>query len=380
MKELTPAEILHYDRQIRLAEVGIERQKLLKNARVLVVGAGGLGSPVLFYLAAAGIGKLGVIDHDIVEESNLHRQILFGSKDIGEAKVERAYQKLSDLNPLIDIDKFKLRLAPQNIAHIFADYDIIVDGSDSFETRYLVNDACVVLGKTLVSGSIFRFEGQLSVFNMVESSGLRGPTLRCLYPTPPIPNEVPTCADIGVLGVIPGIIGTLLANEVIKIVTAIGEPLSGRLMLFDGLRNSFKILSFERDQTIVRQTKILDKYNFQCKESCMDSVKQITPSELLALHKIKKENGEPLILLDVREPFEREQANIGGLFIPMNQIVERISDIPEDCTVVVYCKSGGRSRKAIEFLQESGGFLNLINLSGGITRWREEIDPSVSLD
>ena len=339
-----------YSRQTILPEVGIEGQQKLTNASVLVVGAGGLGSPVLLYLAAAGVGRLGIIDADKVDVTNLQRQVIYVTEDEGKSKAETAAKRLSALNPEINIDTYPVWLSKDNALEIFSQYDIIVDGSDNFATRYLVNDACVVLNKPLVFGSIFKFEGQVSVFNYKG-----GPTYRCLFPEPPAAGEVPNCSEIGVIGVLPGIIGTLQANEVIKIILEKGDVLSGVLYMHDALSNDIQKLKVFKDPVASIVTE-LGTYE----EVCVTS-----PDIDKKTFDAWKEKNVVFQLIDVREPHEFEQKNIGGELIPMNTIKDNLNRIREDIPVIVHCQMGGRSRKIVDFLYEKG-FKNIFNLKNGL--------------
>ena len=375
---LSKQELERYQRHISLEQIGQAGQLKLKNARVLVIGAGGLGCPALLYLTAAGIGRIGIVDSDKVELSNLQRQVLFSTEQVSQFKASAAKEKLSALNPLVQIDCFVERLGSSNIRTRLADYDIIVDGSDNFATRYLVNDACVVLGKPLVAASIFKFEGQLSVFNCCGDDGRAGPTYRCLFPEPPAAQLVPACGQVGVLGVLPGIIGALQANEVLKLVLDLDQVLSGKVLILNALSLEFSLLKFERNDAIVRATKILSAEEYKILgcggDMTIGNIKEITPLEL----KQKLDAKEDLHIVDVREAHEREICNIGGALIPLGEIADRIHEIPRDKPTVVYCRSGGRSGKAVEQLQAHFGFSNLSNLSGGILRWIDEVDGSLT--
>lgn len=339
-----------YSRQIILPEVGLTGQAKLTNASVLVVGAGGLGCPVLLYLAAAGVGRLGIIDADKVDITNLQRQVLYVTEDEGKSKAETAAQRLSALNPEINIDVYPVWLSKENALDIFSSYDIVVDGSDNFATRYLVNDACVMLKKPLVFGSIFKFVGQVSVFNYKG-----GPTYRCLFPEPPAAGEVPNCSEIGVIGVLPGIIGTLQANEVIKIILEKGDVLSGVLYMYDALSNDIQKLKVFKDPVASVVTE-LGTYEQVC-ETSPDMDKKTFDAW--------KEKNIAYQLIDVREPHEFEQKNIGGELIPMNTVKDNLDRIREDIPVIVHCQMGGRSRKIVDFLYEKG-FKNVYNLKGGL--------------
>lgn len=368
-------ELKRYNRHIILSEVGQEGQEKLKAARVLVVGAGGLGCPVLQYLVAAGVGTIGIVDADEVDESNLQRQILYSLEDIGKSKAMIAAQKLNFQNPYVKIHAFNEWLSRENVLEIMKDYDIIVDGSDNFPTRYLVNDACVMLDKVLVFGSIFKFEGQVSVFNY-KKDGIKGPTYRCLFPEPPAPEDVPNCSQIGVIGVLPGLIGTMQANEVIKVILDIGEVLSGKVLVADLLANSFNILGFKAIEENFNITDFVDYEEF-CnpgggKEE-MDPLKSINVQEL----KWKLDQGEEIMLLDVREEFEREICKLDGMHIPMNQIPGQVENLPREKPLILYCHHGMRSANVQKYLADNHGFDNLYNLEGGIHAWAEEVDEEM---
>lgn len=341
---------MRYSRQIILPEVGIEGQQKLSNASVLVVGAGGLGSPSLLYLAAAGVGRIGIIDADKVDVTNLQRQVIYVTEDEGKSKAETAAKRLSALNPEIHIDVYPIWLSKDNARDIFSKYDIVVDGSDNFATRYLVNDACVLLNKPLVFGSIFKFEGQVSVFNYKG-----GPTYRCLFPEPPAAGEVPNCSEIGVIGVLPGIIGTLQANEVIKIILEKGDVLSGILYMYNALTNDVQKLKVFKDPVASIVTE-LGTYEEVCETS--PDIDKKTFDAWIEKHVVFQ-------LIDVREPHEFEQKNIGGELIPMNTIKDNLNRIREDIPVIVHCQMGGRSRTVVDFLYEKG-YKNVFNLKGGL--------------
>ncbi len=380
---LTHEEIARYSRHLILPEVGMEGQQKLKAARVLLVGTGGLGSPMALYLAAAGVGTLGLVDFDVVDASNLHRQVIHSTHDIGRSKLDSAEDKLKALNPDLNIQKFETMLTSQNAMEIFAGFDIVADGTDNFPTRYLVNDACVLSGKPNVYGSIFRFEGQASVFATKD-----GPCYRCLYPEPPPPGLVPSCAEGGVLGILPGLVGIMQATEVVKLILGIGEPLIGRLLLVDSLGMRFRELKLRKNLdcpacgTHPTVTALIDYEQFcgipaQTQETAQVSniqngVPQIGPEEL----KRRQVAGEKVFVLDVREPHEYQIANIGGQLIPLNDLPQRAGELDRDASIVVQCKSGGRSQKAAEFLQQQG-FRHVENLAGGITAWSEKVDPAV---
>jgi molybdopterin/thiamine biosynthesis adenylyltransferase/rhodanese-related sulfurtransferase len=351
-----------------LSEIGEPGQEKLKNSKVLVIGAGGLGCPVLMYLAAAGVGKIGIVDFDRVEESNLQRQVLFDVSDVGKFKADLAAQKLLRQNPLIEIISIPEKLTVQNALEIFSGYDIIVDGTDNFSTRYLVNDACVLSGKTLVSGSVFRFQGQISVFNFGN-----GPTYRCVFPSPPSAGSSLSCSEVGVLGVLPGIIGSLMANEVIKMITGTGEVLSGRLLLVDSLSMNFQEVTIQRNEEAIKTIPtnkdafLKMDYELFCgikKNTTM--FKEISAEELSQMISAK----ENIQILDVREPNEQPEAPaLKELQIPFGQIESHIDKIDKAKKVIVFCRSGGRSRKAIELLSGKYGFQNLYNLKGGVMEW-----------
>jgi len=376
--ELSNDEIARYSRHLIMPEVALDGQKTLKAAKVLTVGTGGLGSPLALYLAAAGIGTLGIVDFDVVDESNLQRQILHGTSDVGRPKVESARDKIKDINPNVEVVVHEEALTSENALEIFADYDVIVDGTDNFPTRYLVNDACVLLGKPNVYGSIFRFEGQASVFYAEE-----GPCYRCLYPEPPPPGLVPSCAEGGVLGILPGAIGTIQATEIVKLILGIGEPLIGRLLLYDALGMSFREMKLRKDpncpvcgenQTV---TELIDYQEFcgipqaNAAEQA-NGVPEITVQDL----KAKLDDGEDINVLDVREPHEYEVANIGVRLIPLGELPQRLAELDQSENFAIHCKTGGRSARAVKLLQDTG-FQNVYNVKGGITAWSEEIDPSV---
>jgi molybdopterin/thiamine biosynthesis adenylyltransferase/rhodanese-related sulfurtransferase/molybdopterin converting factor small subunit len=377
----TKEELARYNRHIIIPGFGMEAQQKLKKARVLVIGSGGLGSPVLLYLAAAGIGTIGIVDFDVVDDSNLQRQVLFGVDSIGQPKVEAARKRLEALNPYIQLNVYNTHLNSHNALDILKDYDVIADGTDNFPTRYLVNDASVLLGKTNVYASIFQFEGQVSVFNYRQPDGTLGPNYRDLYPTPPPPGLVPSCAEGGVLGVLPGIIGSLQALEVIKVITGVGETLSGRFYIFDALNfesRTFRIKPREdnplngKNPTI---TALIDYEQF-CGMRAVEekALKEVTARELYDW----QVRGEAFQLIDVREPHEYDIVNIGGELIPLGLVAEHSDEIDRDRKVVVHCKVGGRSAKAIRELEEKFGFTNLYNLKGGILAYIDEIQPELT--
>lgn len=385
--EFSTEELGHYSRHLSIPEFGMEGQKKLKAAKVLAVGTGGLGAPMLQYLAAAGVGTIGIIDFDKVEASNLHRQVLFGASDVGRPKVEVARERLQEINPHVNIEIHNVRLTSENALRIIENYDVIADGTDNFPTRYLINDACVMLDKPNVHGSIFQFEGQLSIFNYVDEEGNRGPNYRDLFPEPPPPGLVPSCAEAGVLGVLPGIIGCLQASEVIKIITGIGSPLSGQLFLFDAQDFTTRKVTVTKNEgnpltgPDPEITELID-YEAFCgipsssngQEERESDVPEVTVQE----YKSWLDHGEDVQLVDVREPHEVEIAEIGGELIPLKTVAENADKISRDKKVVVHCRSGQRSADAIKQLQEKYGFDNLYNLKGGILAWSKEIDDSVA--
>jgi adenylyltransferase/sulfurtransferase len=378
---LSQTELQRYSRHLALTDVGREGQLALKRARVAVVGSGGLGSPVTMYLAAAGIGTIGLIDFDVVDLTNLQRQILYATSDVGRPKVEAAAERLSGINPHVDIVRHELKLTRDNALDILARYDVIIDGTDNFPTRYLVSDACVLLGKPYVYGSILRFEGQVSVFDATT-----GPCYRCLFREPPPPGLVPSCAEGGVLGVLPGIIGSLQALETLKLVIGAGDSLKGRLALFDALSFKWRELRLRKNEdcpacganpTITALIDYEDFCGMKGNDMSQDdgSVRELTASEL----KSRLDSGSPVQLIDVREEYEWDIANLGAhgaKLIPLGEVAERMSEIDRDAEVVVYCRSGKRSESAIRHLQAQG-FTNLVNLRGGINAWATEVDPDM---
>jgi molybdopterin/thiamine biosynthesis adenylyltransferase/rhodanese-related sulfurtransferase/molybdopterin converting factor small subunit len=374
-------ELARYNRHIIIPEFGMEAQLKLKAAKVLVIGSGGLGSPVLLYLAAAGVGTLGIVDFDTVDDSNLQRQIIFGVEEIGKPKVEAARRRLQSLNPHIQLHIYNTHLNSQNALDILRDYDVIADGTDNFPTRYLVNDASVLLGKPNVYASIFQFEGQVSVFNYRDKHGVPGPNYRDLYPSPPPPGLVPSCAEGGVLGVLPGIIGSLQALEVIKVITGVGETLSGRFYIFDALNfesRTFTIKAREdnpingKNPTI---TALIDYEQF-CGMRAVEAspIKSISARDLYDW----QVRGEKFQLIDVREPHEYDIVNISGELIPLATVAANSDKIDKDRKVVIHCKMGGRSAKAIRELEEKFGFTNLYNLDGGILAYIDEVQPELT--
>ena len=363
----TKEELARYNRHIIIPDFGIEAQKKLKAAKVLVIGSGGLGSPLLLYLAAAGIGTLGIVDLDVVDDSNLQRQVLFGVQDIGIPKVEAAKIRLKQLNPHIKIKTYNTQFTSKNALEIIRDYDVVADGTDNFPTRYLVNDASVLAGIPNVYASIFQFEGQVSVFNYTDKNGTKGPNYRDLYPTPPEPGLIPNCAEGGVLGVLPGIIGSLQANEVIKVITGVGEPLSGRFFVFDALTFETRTLKITKRANSTEIKELIDYEQF-CGISAIEKpVKEISTLEL----ENWISNGEDFQIIDVRETSEYEQINIGAHLIPLGEVIARNHEIEREKKVVIHCRSGARSAKAIRQLEEIG-FDNLYNLKGGILAIEQE--------
>ncbi len=379
LEGLTPAEIRRYSRHLVMPEVGLEGQKRLKAARVLIVGAGGLGSPLGMYLAAAGVGRLGIVDFDRVDESNLQRQVLYGVSDVGRPKLEAAIERLREVNPLIELVPHEIRLDSSNALEILQGYDIVVDGSDNFPTRYLVNDACVLAGKPNVYGSIFRFEGQVSVF-----WGERGPCYRCLFPEPPPPGVVPSCAEGGVLGALPGVIGSLQANEVIKLVLGAGEPLIGRLVIFDGLELKFRELRLNKNSDCPvcsdepTLTELID-YEAFCGAAPevpaeSEASGDVTPLEL----KEWLDRDRRVTLLDVRTPLEHRICRLeGARLIPLQELSERMGELEASAEeIVVYCHHGTRGAQAVDYLRRMG-FPKARNLAGGIDSWSRTVDPGV---
>ncbi len=334
--KLSKEEVLRYSRHLIMPEVGMDGQLKLKQAKVLCIGTGGLGAPLGLYLAAAGVGRLGLVDFDVVDFTNLQRQVTFGTSDVGRPKIEAARERLGNLNPEIQIETHETKLTSENALDILADYDIIVDGTDNFPTRYLVNDACVLLGKPNVYGSIFRFEGQATIFGYPG-----GPCYRCLYPEPPPPGLVPSCAEGGVLGVLPGIVGAIQAMETIKLIIGRGDALVGRLLLFDAPASAVQ-------------------------------VPEVTPREL----KARLDRGDDLFILDVREPHEYQICNLQGHLIPLGELPRRVHELDSSREIVAHCRSGKRSADAVEFLRKAG-FRKIWNLKGGVLAWADEVDPSM---
>jgi adenylyltransferase/sulfurtransferase len=376
---LSNDEILRYSRHLIMPEVGMDGQQKLKAARVLCIGAGGLGSPLALYLGAAGVGTLGLVDFDVVDYTNLQRQIIHSTADVGRKKLDSAAEKLKAINPFLNIRTFETRLTSENALELFRDFDIIADGTDNFPTRYLVNDACVLTGKPNVYGSIFRFEGQASVFATEQ-----GPCYRCLYPEPPPPGLVPSCAEGGVLGILPGLIGVIQATEVIKLILGAGDPLIGRLLLVDALAMKFRELKLRKNPdcpvcgTHRTITKLID-YNEFCGirgEEEKTPVDAAIPEMQVEELKRRLDAGEDLFILDVREPHEYQICNLGGHLIPLNDLPQRVNELDTSREIVAHCKMGGRSAKAVQFLRQSG-FTKVHNLAGGITAWADRVDPKV---
>lgn len=376
--ELTKEEVARYSRHLIIPDVGVDGQKRLKNAKVLVVGAGGLGSPALLYLAAAGVGTLGVVDFDVVDESNLQRQVIHGQSDVGRPKAESARDSVAEINPFVKVVLHQTHLNSENALEIFRDYDLILDGTDNFATRYLVNDAAVLLGKPYVWGSIFRFEGQVSVF-WEDAPGGQGLNYRDLYPEPPPPGMVPSCAEGGVLGVLCASIGSIMVTEAIKLLTGIGDPLLGRLMVYDALEMSYRTIKIRKDPESPKITELID-YDAFCGVVSTDAQQAaagntITPLEL----KHKQESGEDFLLVDVREPHEYEIVKIpGSVLIPKDKILsgEAFSELPQDKPLVLHCKSGARSAEALAALHKAG-FKDAVHVGGGVLAWAREVDPSL---
>ena len=380
LPELTTDDLSRYSRHLILPEVGMEGQQRLKAARVLCVGTGGLGSPLAFYLAAAGVGTLGLVDFDVVDASNLQRQIIHSTKDIGRKKLDSAEEKLLALNPALKVVKHETLLSSANALDILKDYDIVADGTDNFPTRYLVNDACVLLGKPNVYGSIFRFEGQASVF-----ATDKGPCYRRLYPEPPPPGLVPSCAEGGVLGILPGLVGMIQATEAIKLILGKGESLAGRLLLVDALNMKFRELKLRKNPECPvcgehpTVTKLIDYQQFcgispetKQEHAVKNGIPQMTVKEL----KRRLDAGEDVFVLDVREPYEYQIANIGAKLIPQNDVPKRLEEINRNHEIVVHCRSGQRSQRIAEYLAQQG-YGKVKNLAGGILAWADEIDPKM---
>jgi sulfur-carrier protein adenylyltransferase/sulfurtransferase len=375
---LSNEEVLRYSRHLIMPEVGMDGQQKLKAARVLCIGTGGLGSPLALYLAAAGVGTLGLVDFDVVDFTNLQRQVIHFTSDVGRPKLESARQKIAAINPFVEVKSFETKLTSQNALEIFRDFDIIVDGTDNFPTRFLVNDACVFTGKPNVYGSIFRFEGQASVFAAKD-----GPCYRCLYPEPPPPGLVPSCAEGGVLGILPGLVGLIQATEAIKLILGSGEPLIGRLLLVDALGMKFRELKLRKNPDCVvcgthpTVTKLIDYEEFcglrgQEQPVNQSGVPEITVEEL----KRRLDAKEDFVLVDVREPHEFQICNLNGKLIPLGELPRRVNELDPAKEMVVHCRSGARSARAVAFLRQAG-FARVSNLAGGILAWADRIDPKV---
>jgi len=376
---LSQEEILRYSRHLLIPEVGAEGQLKLKRAKVLLVGAGGLGSPVGLYLAAAGVGRIGIVDFDVVDASNLQRQVIHGTSDLGRKKLDSAEETLRDINPHVQVDRFETALTSENALQILRDYDLVVDGTDNFPTRYLVNDACVLLGKPNVYGSIFRFEGQATVFAYPG-----GPCYRCLYPEPPPPGLVPSCAEGGVLGVLPGLVGLIQATETVKLILGVGQPLVGRLLLYDALGMRFRELKIRRDaecpvcgeRPTIRE--LIDYHQFCGVPRAGSAAEEPAGPDIDVLQlKAKLDRGDRFLLLDVREPHEHQLCRLpGAVLIPMREVPKRLEELDRNQEIVVYCRSGARSAKIAQLLRASG-FPVVRNLTGGILAWSDKVDPSV---
>jgi sulfur-carrier protein adenylyltransferase/sulfurtransferase len=376
---LNKDEILRYSRHLIMPEVGMEGQQKLKAAKVLCIGTGGLGSPLALYLAAAGVGTIGLVDFDVVDFTNLQRQIIHTTADVGRPKLDSAIDKLGAINPFINIRRFDTLLNSSNALEIFRDFDIIVDGTDNFPTRYLVNDACVLSGKPNVYGSIFRFEGQASVFAMKE-----GPCYRCLYPEPPPPGLVPSCAEGGVLGILPGLVGVIQATEAIKLILGKGEPLVGRLLLVDALGMKFRELKLRKNPECPAcglhptVTELIDYQQFcgirgeETPVAASSAIPEIQPEEL----KRRLDAKEDVFVLDVREPHEYQICNLGGYLIPLGDLPKRVNELDSSREIVAHCRSGVRSGKAVDFLRQAG-FKKVWNLAGGILAWADKVDPKM---
>lgn len=405
VSELSNEEIRRYSRHLIMPEVGIEGQKKLKAASVLLIGTGGLGSPLALYLAAAGIGRIGLVDYDVVDETNLQRQVIHGQTSVGVLKIDSAEKRMKDINPFLQVDKYNVPLTSANAIELFTPYDVIIDGTDNFPTRYLVNDACVKLGKPNVYGSIFRFEGQLSVFYAKE-----GPCYRCMFPEPPPPGLVPSCAEGGVLGILPGTIGTLQATEAIKLILGIGEPMIGRMLLYDALEMSFTKLKVRKNPNCPvcgiphEQVQLIDyemfcgmpahdRSDFKASTNGTTEKKETMPEISVTELKTRIDSGEKLTIVDVRDPHEWEISALDGtLRIPKGQIEAAKNDvlagrktremtvlaqIPTEGEIIVHCRSGKRSADSIKFLQDAGYKNLLVNVKGGILAWADEVDPSM---
>ena len=374
---LTNDEVLRYSRHLIMPEVGMEGQLKLKAAKVLCIGAGGLGSPLALYLAAAGVGTLGIVDFDVVDYTNLQRQIIHSTADVGRKKLDSAAEKLKSINPFLNLQTFETRLSSQNALELFRDFDIIADGTDNFPTRYLVNDACVLTGKPNVYGSIFRFEGQASVF-----ATEHGPCYRCLYPEPPPPGLVPSCAEGGVLGILPGLVGVIQATETIKLILRTGEPLIGRLLLVDALGMKFRELKLRKNPDCPvcgkhpTVTSLIDYNEFCGIRGEEKPVESTVPEMQVEELKRRLDAGEDLFVLDVREPHEYQICNINGHLIPLGDLPKRVNELDSSREIVAHCRSGVRSAKAVDFLRQAG-FKKVHNLAGGILAWADRVDPKM---
>jgi adenylyltransferase/sulfurtransferase len=377
---LSKDEILRYSRHLIMPEVGMEGQLKLKSAKVLLIGTGGLGAPLGLYLTAAGVGRIGLVDFDVVDFTNLQRQVIHGTSDVGRKKLDSAGDRMHEINPYVRIDKHEVALSSENAMEILKDYDIVVDGTDNFPTRYLVNDACVLLGKPNVYGSIFRFEGQATVF-----AYQGGPCYRCLYPEPPPPGLVPSCAEGGVLGILPGMIGIVQATETVKLILGSGEPLVGRLLLYDALNMRFRELKLRKNPdcpvcgTHPTVTKLIDYQQF-CGIPHQEE-KPVSPTNEWEIDakelKAKMDRGDNFVLIDVREPHEYQICRIpGSKLIPLGEVPKRVNELNSADEIVVHCKMGGRSARAVEFLKQAG-FKKVKNMKGGILAWSDQVDPSV---
>jgi sulfur-carrier protein adenylyltransferase/sulfurtransferase len=387
LPQLSNEEIKRYSRHLIMPEVGVDGQRRLKAGSVLCIGAGGLGSPAAMYLAAAGVGRIGVVDFDVVDYSNLQRQIIHGTSSVGRSKLASAKDRLHDINPHIQIDTYEASLSSDNALELFEPYDVILDGTDNFPTRYLTNDACVLLGKPNAYGSIFRFEGQASVFATKD-----GPCYRCLYPEPPPPGLVPSCAEGGVLGVLPGVIGVIQATEALKLITGIGEPLVGRFLIYDALRMRFRELKLRKDPdcpvcgTNPTVKNLIDYEEFcglrpsveaEAAAAAVSAGAAASQTEITAVElKQRLDRGDQLTILDVREPNEYQINRIAGSqLIPLGEIPRRYAELDPEDEIIVQCKSGGRSAKAADYLR-TVGFKRVLNLKGGILDWIDKVDPS----
>ncbi|GAB5417210.1 MAG: molybdopterin-synthase adenylyltransferase MoeB [Crocinitomicaceae bacterium] len=365
---LNSEEIKRYARHLSLENVGLKGQERLKSAKILVIGAGGLGAPILQYLTAAGVGTIGIVDHDVVDESNLQRQVIFSISDLGKPKVKAAIDRLQQLNSFVQFQAHQMALDTSSALELLREYDIILDGTDNFPTRYLVNDACVLLNKPFVHGSIFKFQGQVSVFNYQN-----GPSYRCLYPTAPGAEEAPNCSEVGVLGILPGVIGTRMATECIKMILGVGSVLSGTVEVIDLLENQNVQLKVQRNEANFRRTELESSYDEVC-ENKEGLEAEISVTEL----KQRMDRQENPLILDVREPFELEICSFeGALHIPLQSLPTQMAEIPKDTPVIAVCHHGIRSANAIAFLKDQG-WTNLSNLEGGIHAWAVEIDPNMA--